>query len=169
MYLDTTTDIVQDQVIRYNPNTAVYNRAYINKQILFDILSAVLKQFSVNSIFCILIYINFIQDPCIPIYISDNILAILLSDPDITVLKQKQEKLKTGVYQIQKTDIKTEIRYFIIAISSTKSRYYNIVSEKYRADYFCYCSIKDIEKQNNRYKKEKYIKLVVQYQIPEKI
>jgi hypothetical protein len=109
LYLGTATDTVRNQVIRYNLNTAVYNRAYINKQVLFDILSAVLERPSADSILCILTYISFIQDPCIPIYIPDNILAVFLPDPDITALEQEQEKLKAGAYRIQGTDIKAEV------------------------------------------------------------
>jgi hypothetical protein len=129
--LGTATNTVQDQVIRYNLNTAIYNRAYINKQVLFDILSAVLEQSSADSVLCMLTYISLIKNPCIPIYIPDDVLAVLLPNPDITALEQEQEKLKAGVYRIQETDIKTEVQCLTTAISSTKGRHCNIVSEEY--------------------------------------
>jgi len=74
----------------------VYNKAYINKQVLFDILSAVLKQPSVDGVLRMLTHISLIQDPCALIYILDNVLAALPPNLDITALEQEQEKLKAN-------------------------------------------------------------------------
>ncbi|PVH70113.1 hypothetical protein DL98DRAFT_620728 [Cadophora sp. DSE1049] len=46
----TATDAVRDQVIRYNPNSAVYNGAYINERVPFDILFVVLERPFTDSI-----------------------------------------------------------------------------------------------------------------------
>ena len=43
-FASDATDAVRDQVVRYNPNSAVYSRAYINKRVPFDVLSAVLER-----------------------------------------------------------------------------------------------------------------------------
>jgi hypothetical protein len=84
--------------MRHNPNAAVYNRAYINKQVLFNVLSTVLKQPSADSVLCMLTHMSLIQDPCALIQVPNNVLAALLPDLDITALEQEQEKLKAGAY-----------------------------------------------------------------------
>jgi len=66
--------------------------------VLFNVLSAVLEQPSINSVLYMLTYISLIQDPCMLIYILNNVLAALLLDLDIIALKQEQEKLKAKTY-----------------------------------------------------------------------
>jgi hypothetical protein len=109
---------------------------------------------------------SLIYDSCTPIHIPDNVLAVLPPDPDITVLKQERKKLKAGAYRVQGTDIEAEVRQLTTVIGSTRSRYRNIISEEYRADYFRRRPTEDIEKQNSRQEEEEYIEPVVQYQIP---
>ena len=122
-YLGTTTNTVQDQVIRYNPNSAIYNRSYINERVRFDVQSAVLERPSVDGVLRILIYMSLIRDPCAPIYILDDVLATLAPDLDITALKQEREKLKARVYRVQGTDAEAEVQRLTIVISSARSRY----------------------------------------------
>jgi hypothetical protein len=167
--LGTATDAVRDQVIRYNPNAAVYNRVYINEQVLFDVLSAVLERPSADGVLRMLMYISLIQDPRAPIHVPDDVLAVLLPDPDITALEQEREKLKAGAYRIQGTDVEAEVRCLTAAIGSAKGRRCNIVSEEYRADYFRRRPTEDVERQNNGYEEEEYVEPVVQYQIPERM
>ncbi|PMD59339.1 uncharacterized protein K444DRAFT_530284, partial [Hyaloscypha bicolor E] len=79
------TNTIRDQVMRYNPNSAIYNKSYINKR------SAVLERPSADGVLRILTHMSLIYDPRTPIHVPNNILAILPPDPDITVLKQERE------------------------------------------------------------------------------
>jgi hypothetical protein len=76
----------------------VYNKAYINEQVLFNILSAVFKRPFANGVLCMLMYISLMQDLCAPIQVLNNVLAALPPNLDITALKQEREKLKAKAY-----------------------------------------------------------------------
>jgi hypothetical protein len=91
---------VQNQVIRYNPNSVVYNRTYINEKAKFDIQSAFLEHLSVHRLLCALTYIDLTCDPCTSITPSKEVLKALLSDLKIVELEQRQEQLKARTYQI---------------------------------------------------------------------
>ena len=76
----------------------MYNKAYINEQVLFNVLFAILEQPFTNSVFCILTYISFIQDLYTLIYVLNNVFVTLLLNLNITALEQEQEKLKAKAY-----------------------------------------------------------------------
>jgi phage terminase small subunit len=135
--------------MRHNPNSVVYNGAYINERMPFDVLSAVLERPSADGILRLLTYISFMRDPRAPIHVPDDVLAVLPPDPDIVALEQRREELKAGAYRIQGTEVEVEVRRFTTKIGSARTRRRNIISEEYRADYFRRRPIEDIEKQNN--------------------
>ncbi len=86
--------------MRHNPNSAVYNGAYINERVLFDVLSAVLERPSTDGILRMLTHMRLVRDPRAPVHVPDNVLAALLLDPDIVALEQRREELKAGAYRI---------------------------------------------------------------------
>ncbi len=88
LYLGTTTDTVRDQVIRHNPNSAVYNRAYINKRVLFNVLSAVLERLSAAGILYMLTHMSLIRDFRALVYVPDDVLVVLPPDLKIVTLEQ---------------------------------------------------------------------------------
>jgi hypothetical protein len=65
----------------------VYNKAYINKRVLFNVLSTVLKQPFIDGILYILTYISLICDPYALVYMLDNVLIPLPLDLYIINLK----------------------------------------------------------------------------------
>jgi hypothetical protein len=89
----------------------------------FDIQSAILERPSADGVLYILIHISLMRDPRAPIYVPDNVLAVLPPDLDITALEQEREKLKAGVYRVQGTDIEVKVWRLITTISSTRSRH----------------------------------------------
>jgi hypothetical protein len=154
--------------MRHNPNAAVYNGAYINERVPFEVLSAVLERPSADGVLRMLTHMSIMRDPRAPIHVPDDVLAALPPDPDITALEQEREKLKAGAYRIQGTDVQAEVRRLTAAIGSAKGRRRNIVSEEYRADYFRRRPTEDVERQNNGHEEEEYVEPVVQHQIPER-
>jgi hypothetical protein len=83
----------------------VYNKAYINERVPFDVLSTVLKRPSADGVLRMLTHMSLIQDPRAPIHVPNDVLAALPPDLDITALEQEREKLKAGAYRIQGTDV----------------------------------------------------------------
>ncbi|KAH6661772.1 FluG domain-containing protein [Halenospora varia] len=146
------TDTVRDQVMRHNPNSAVYNGAYINERVPFDVLSAVLERPSADGILRMLTHISLIRDPRAPVHVPDDVLAALSPDPRIVDLEQQRAQLKAGAYRIQGTEVEAEVRRLTAEI----------------ADYFRRRPIEDIERQNSGQQEEEYIEPVVEHQIPER-
>jgi hypothetical protein len=73
--------------MRHNPNLVVYNGAYINKRVPFNVLSTILEWPSINSILYILTYISLIRNPRILVHVLNDVLIALLLDLDIVALK----------------------------------------------------------------------------------
>ena len=119
--------------MRHNPNSAVYNGAYINERVPFDVLSAVLERPSADGILRMLTHMSLMRDPRAPVHVPDDVLVALPPDPDIVALEQRREELKAGAYRIQGTGVEAEVRRLTAEISSDRTRRRNIISEEYRA------------------------------------
>jgi hypothetical protein len=65
----------------------VYNRADINKRILFNVLSTVFERLFINNILYILIYISLIHDLRALIYVPKDVFTALALDLDIVALE----------------------------------------------------------------------------------
>lgn len=76
--------------MRHNPNSAVYNGAYINKRVSFDVLSAVLERPSADGILRMLTHMSLMRDPRAPFYVPDDILAAFPLDPRIVDLEEQR-------------------------------------------------------------------------------
>jgi hypothetical protein len=154
--------------MRHNPNSAVYNGAYINERVPFDVLSAVLERPSADGILRMLTHMSLMRDPRAPVDVPDDVLAALPPDPAIVELEQRREQLKAGAYRIRGTEVEAEVRRLTAEIGSARTRRQNIISEEYRADYFRRRPTEDIERQNSGQQEEEYIEPVVEHQIPER-
>ncbi|TVY14767.1 hypothetical protein LARI1_G008250 [Lachnellula arida] len=164
----TATDAVRDQVMRHNPNSAVFNGSYINERVRFDVQSAVLERPSADGVLRMLTHMSLMRDPRAPVHVPDDVLAALPLDPDITAFEQQREQLKAGTYRVQGTGVEAEVRRLTVAISSARSKRRNIISEEYRADYFRRRPTEDIERQNNGQEEEEYTESVIEHQIPQR-
>ena len=154
--------------MRHNPNSAVYNGAYINERVRFDVLSAVLERPSADGVLRMLTHMSLMRDPRAPVHVPNDVLAALPPNQDIIALEQRRDELKAGAYRVQGTDVETEVRRLTTAIGSARSRHRNIISEEYRADYFRRRPTEDIERQNSGQEEEEYIEPVVEHQIPQR-
>ncbi|KAH9206317.1 hypothetical protein DL95DRAFT_429610 [Leptodontidium sp. 2 PMI_412] len=136
--------------MRHNPNSAVYNGAYINEKVPFDVLSAVLERPSVDGILRMLTHMSLMRDPRAPIQVPDDVLAALPPDPHIVNLEEQRAQLKAGAYRIKGTEVEAEVRRITAEIGIARTRR-NIISEE----------------QNSGQQEEEYIEPVVEHQIPE--
>ncbi|KAH6714543.1 ankyrin repeat-containing domain protein [Leptodontidium sp. MPI-SDFR-AT-0119] len=84
------TSAVRDQVMRHNQNSAVYNAAYINERVLFDVQSAVLERPFANGILCMLTHMSLMRDPRAPVHVPDDVLAAFPPDPRIVDLEEQR-------------------------------------------------------------------------------
>ena len=154
--------------MRHNPNSAVYNAAYINERVRFDVLSAVLERPSADGILRMLTHMSLMRDPRAPVHVPDDVLAAFPPDPRIVDLEEQRAQLKAGAYRIQGTEVEVEVRRLTSEIGIARTRRRNIISQEFRADYFRRRPIEDIERQNSGQQEEEYTEPVVEHQIPER-
>ena len=76
--------------MRHNPNSAVYNGAYINKRVPFDVLFAALERPSADSILRILTHMSLMRNPRALIHLPEDVLIALPPDPIIVDLEQQR-------------------------------------------------------------------------------
>jgi len=109
--------------MRHNPNSAVYNGAYINERVPFDVLSAVLERPSADGILRMLIHMSLMRDPRAPVHVPDDVFAALPPDPSIVDLEEQRAQVKAGAYRIQGTEVEAEVRRLTaeIGIARTQS------------------------------------------------
>jgi len=75
--------------MRHNPNSAVYNEAYINKKVPFNVLFAVLERPFIDGIFRMLTHMSLMRDPRALVHVPDDVFAALSSDLHIVDLEQQ--------------------------------------------------------------------------------
>jgi hypothetical protein len=154
--------------MRLNLNSAMFNGAYINERVRFDVQSAVLERPSIDEVLRILTHMSLMRDPRAPIHVPDGLLAAFPLDLKIVALEQQRAELKAGAFKVQGTDVEAEVRRLTTAIDNARCRRRNIISEEYRADYFHRRSTEDIERQNSGQAEEEYIEPVIEHQIPQR-
>ena len=73
--LEATITAVRDQIIRHKQNSAIFNSAYLNTRVRFDIQSTVIERLSVNRLTRAFTHISITYDPRspkeVPEYIKD--------------------------------------------------------------------------------------------------
>ncbi|KAH6714804.1 hypothetical protein BKA61DRAFT_674126 [Leptodontidium sp. MPI-SDFR-AT-0119] len=77
----------------------LYNGAYINERVPFDVLSAILERPSADSILRMLTYMSLMRDPRALVHVPD-VLAALPPDPSIVGLEEQRALLKAGAYPL---------------------------------------------------------------------
>jgi hypothetical protein len=154
--------------MRHNPNSALFNKAYINEKVKFDVQSAFLERPSAYGLLRSLNHMGLTCDPRAPTFVPDEVLQALPPDPEIVELEQRRELLKGGTYRIKGKAEEDEIRSLTTQINNANNRRRNTILEEYRADYFRHRPTQDIEKQNRGEAEEEYADPIVQHQIPER-
>jgi hypothetical protein len=117
-----------------------------------------------HSLLWALTYISLTRDPCAPKSVADVPKAVfeaLLDDLEIVELKERQELLKDGVYQIRGTLVEDEVQSLTAEIHKRKVKRQSIIFEEFWAEYFCLRPKEDIEKQSRGEAEEQYVEPVV--------
>jgi hypothetical protein len=154
--------------MRHNPNSAVYNGAYINERVKFDVQSAFLERPSAHGLLRALTHMSLTRDPRAPVNPPEEVLQALPPDPEIRRLEQQREELKAGSHRVIGTQVEEEVRRLTTMINSARIKWRNAISEEYRAEYFRRRPTEDIEKQSEGLMEEEYVEPLVLHQIPER-
>lgn len=146
----------------------MYNGAYINGKVKFDVQCAFLERPSTHRLLHTLTHMGLTCDPRAPITPPKEVLKALPPNPKIVELEQRREQLKAETYQIQGKKVAKKVRRLNTTINNAKTRCRNMISKQYRAHYFRHRPTEDIEKQSREIVEEEYSESVVQHQVQER-
>jgi hypothetical protein len=107
-YLDITTTAVQDQIIRQNLNSRVFNAVYLNQKVRFNVQAVFLERLSLDRLTKVFTYISLTTDLCASINIPGEILKALPPDLNIVDLENDHKELKRLLRYSYKTVAKAE-------------------------------------------------------------
>ncbi|KAF7870554.1 hypothetical protein EAF04_004298 [Stromatinia cepivora] len=152
--LGVALDAVRDQIIRHNPFTGIFNKAYINNIIRFNIQNAFLEnEISNSELTQAFTHISIRYNPGIPKEVLIEMMkSLLAADPDIVDFKRQFKKLYIQI----KRDFKF-IRYTLQTIRkqykdlrknlmNTKKNLKDEIEKEFRKDYF-FCIHNEIMKK----------------------
>jgi hypothetical protein len=161
---------VRDQVIRYNPQTGVFCRSYINEKVRFIVQDTVLDQPTDAGFLCAFIYISLTCDPRAPVDMPEEIMNALPPDPEITELKREHEEYRK-IYRFFSQvlpEIRQECEQLCRQIDSLEKQREQAIKIEYQRDYFYCIYNEELEKQLSKVAAIKYIEPVVYHQLLER-
>ncbi|KAH7016562.1 FluG domain-containing protein [Microdochium trichocladiopsis] len=144
----SASDAVRDQMMRHDPKWAIFNSAYINEKVQFDIQSTFIQEPTKDSLIRLFAHIGISSDPrasqnMVPEEVWDN----LPPDGEISRLQEERQRLKGGKYRIGDNPYQQKIQALTREIARRKSRRFKRVCQEYRAYYFDTRPTLDIETQ----------------------
>jgi hypothetical protein len=97
--LGVVSDTVRDQVIRYDPFTGVFNGAYINHIVRFNVQDAFLESdISDDGLTWAFTCISIRYNPGAPIEVPNEVMErLFVADPDIVDLERQFKALSTEI------------------------------------------------------------------------
>ena len=91
--LGATTTAVRDQIMRHDPNSGIFNAAYLNEKVRFDVQAAFLERPSNDGLTRAFTHMSITCNPCAPTNVPEEVMDALPPDPDIVYLEKQQEDL----------------------------------------------------------------------------
>lgn len=142
------SDAVRDQIMRHNNHSNVFQDAYLNAHVLFDVQNAILGEPLQNAMLDMLSHVGHTRDSrAINDMVPDDVWATLQSDPEVVELERQRAALKGGDYRVKGMPHEDEVRRLTRSISSAKARWKKMVIAEYRAYYFKHRPTWDLERQ----------------------
>ncbi|KAM3080998.1 hypothetical protein ACMFMG_004957 [Clarireedia jacksonii] len=152
------SDAVRDQVIRHDLFTGVFNGAYINKIVRFNVQDTFLEsEISDNGLTRAFTHMSIRYNPGAPKAVPTEMISSLLrTDPDIIELEKRfkalHNKIKWDYKFIKYTPSATRKQYEDLRkqLTNTKKSLKDKIENEFRKDYFFRIHNKIIKKQLNR-------------------
>jgi len=91
-FLGAATTSVRDQVMRYNPQTGVFCRFYINEKVRFIVQDAVLDQLTDAWFLRAFTHISLTYNPRALVDVPQEVIDALPPDPEITELRRERKE-----------------------------------------------------------------------------
>lgn len=162
--------------MRHDPNSGVFNAAYLNKKVRFDVQAAFLERPSTDGLTRAFTHMSLTADPRAPKDVPDEIIKALPPDPDIVDLEREREELKCSLQNrygaVKKAKGKTPDwdthQDLIRQVGNARKKRYEEIKKQYRRDYFFYIHNEEMMRQQQKIVTDEYVEPVVQHQLPER-
>ncbi len=162
--------------MRHDPFTGVFNGAYLNHRVRFNVQDAFLEEdLSDNGLTRIFTHMSITCNENAPAKIPKEVINAPPPDPEILELKRRHDELKHIIQDRYKyisrapnIDIVREYKELGTDIRNKKKERVDSLNKEYRKQFLYHSHNKEMERQLNKTKAEKYIAPVIQHQLPER-
>jgi hypothetical protein len=129
---------VRDQVTRHNNSSGVFQDAYLNQHVCFDVQNAELGEPLQGRMLGMLTHVGRTCDPrASSDMVPDDVWEHLPADPAIVDLERRRDALKAASgYRVKGTPHEDEIRVLNKRIYAARARRRKMVERRYREYYF---------------------------------
>ena len=143
--------------MRHNPEFFIFQDAYLNQIVNFDIQNAFLEEEKESKLFRMFAHVSLTRDPrATKDMVPPEVWANLPPDPYISKLKERRQMLKRGQYRFDGCENESEIRDLTAKIKSKETQRERQIVKDYREYYFYNRPTWDLEAQSNRGDIEQY-------------
>ncbi|KAH8119865.1 hypothetical protein DFH11DRAFT_1721770 [Phellopilus nigrolimitatus] len=144
------SDAVRDQVMRHNNHSNVFQDAYLNAHVQFDVQNAVLGEPLQDRVLSMLSHVGHTRDPrASGDMVPDEVWDLLPEDPEIEQLERRREELKGNQFRVKGSPHEKELQRLTRLISSRRAKRKKMVKDSYRLYYFHNRPTWDVERQAN--------------------
>jgi hypothetical protein len=156
--------------MRYNPQTGVFCRSYINEKIRFIVQDAVLDQPTDVGFLRAFTHMSLTCDLRAPIDVPEEIRKALPPDPEIMELTREREEYKRqyGSYSRAPPEIRKECEQLRRQIDSLQKQHDRAIKIEFRRDYFDRIHDEELERQLKKVPTNEYVEPIVHHQLPER-
>ncbi|OBT39661.1 hypothetical protein VE00_10675 [Pseudogymnoascus sp. WSF 3629] len=161
--------------MRQNPNSAVFNSAYLNEKVRFDIQLAVMNRPSTDGLTLAFTHMGLTYDPRAPKDVPESVRKALPPDPKIVKWEEERKTLFAEIrsrYGFLNRAIGTKMgnmyKTLVKMIKRTTKKREEDLKKAYRQQYFYRIHNEELQRQLNKVKTNEYEAPVICHQLPER-
>ena len=161
--------------MRHEQNSGIFNSAYLNARVRFDIQSAVMERPSVDGLTRAFTHMSITCDPRAPKDVPQHIKDALPRDPKIFELEKERKTLYVKMrsqyqflYKGAETEMEKRYQRLVRKINSTTKKWEEVIKKEYRRQYFYRIHNEELQRQLNRVETEEYVEPVIHHQLLER-
>ena len=162
--------------MRHDPYTGMFSGSYLNHRVRFNVQDAFLEEdLSDDGLTRIFTHMSITCNENAPSRIPKEVINALPPDLEIVKLERRHNELKHTIQHRYKyisrapdIDIVKEYKQLGPEIRNKKKEHADDLNKKYREEFFYQSHNKEMERQLNGTRAEKYVAPVIQHQLPER-
>jgi hypothetical protein len=162
--------------MRQDLNSGVFNAAYLNQKVRFDVQAAFLERLSLDGLTKAFTHMSLTADPRAPTNVPDEILKALPPDLNIVDLENDRKELKRSLRYSYGTVAKAEGKtpdwdahqILVRQVNSAKKKRNEEIKKEYRRQYHFHIHNEEMKRQLQNKVTAEYVEPVIQHQLLER-